>query len=372
MPPPRPAVIQKRLSDYPVVTTLDTLFGLIGGVNAKMIYTGNGAIFQPYSSALLAVSGQTNAPYGLSLLGTTDAGNARAALGVIIGTSVQAFNSSLQAISNGTDNSRMKVVSGLSVPADYIGQWLTSTDGNSFWLANNTSGSIGGAVCQNTALYTAGLISAGTYLSCTLDLNVGRNTILGGNLSFPGTMDISGGSGEMLLARNNSGLNVLAVQNNNTNQGACSAIAYRESGGSERAAMGHCERGTGAILFPFTDAIYLESSFLNGAGPTLAKDILLEHTHLDSSSAQVFNPRLRIVDGGAWHIYKNNATAGTSAWQATGDNITITDAQTTINNVLTLTAQARPSSPSEGWIYQDSSDHHLYLYNGTAWKQLDN
>ncbi len=31
-----------------------------------------------------------------------------------------------------------------------------------------------------------------------------------------------------------------------------------------------------------------------------------------------------------------------------------------------------PSSPSEGMIYGNSSDHHLYYYNGSTWKQLDN
>lgn len=31
-----------------------------------------------------------------------------------------------------------------------------------------------------------------------------------------------------------------------------------------------------------------------------------------------------------------------------------------------------PDSPVEGNIYANSSDHHLYYYNGTEWKQLDN
>ncbi len=30
-----------------------------------------------------------------------------------------------------------------------------------------------------------------------------------------------------------------------------------------------------------------------------------------------------------------------------------------------------PSTPFEGMIYSDT-DHHLYYYNGTTWKQLDN
>lgn len=37
-----------------------------------------------------------------------------------------------------------------------------------------------------------------------------------------------------------------------------------------------------------------------------------------------------------------------------------------------LTPGSEPSSPTEGMIYANSSDHHLYFYNGTTWKQLDN
>jgi hypothetical protein len=33
---------------------------------------------------------------------------------------------------------------------------------------------------------------------------------------------------------------------------------------------------------------------------------------------------------------------------------------------------AAPGSPTEGDCYQSSSDHHFYIYNGSAWKQLDN
>jgi len=39
---------------------------------------------------------------------------------------------------------------------------------------------------------------------------------------------------------------------------------------------------------------------------------------------------------------------------------------------LWLSPQADPpGSPAEGMIYADT-DHHLYYYNGTTWKQLDN
>jgi hypothetical protein len=42
------------------------------------------------------------------------------------------------------------------------------------------------------------------------------------------------------------------------------------------------------------------------------------------------------------------------------------------SGLMKLTPRAEPSSPVEGMIYANSSDHHLYFYNGTTWKQLDN
>lgn len=47
----------------------------------------------------------------------------------------------------------------------------------------------------------------------------------------------------------------------------------------------------------------------------------------------------------------------------------VTAARTTINNVLSLTPQAAPGSPSEGDIYA-GTDHHLHYYNGTSWVQI--
>jgi len=42
-----------------------------------------------------------------------------------------------------------------------------------------------------------------------------------------------------------------------------------------------------------------------------------------------------------------------------------------INGILKLTPTTEPASPVEGMVYA-GTDHHLYYYNGTTWKQLDN
>lgn len=52
--------------------------------------------------------------------------------------------------------------------------------------------------------------------------------------------------------------------------------------------------------------------------------------------------------------------------------VQIASDRTGISNVLSLKPQSAPSSPAAGDVYADSSDHHLYFYNGSAWKQLDN
>ncbi len=50
-----------------------------------------------------------------------------------------------------------------------------------------------------------------------------------------------------------------------------------------------------------------------------------------------------------------------------------TTGTSTIGAVLKLApSDAAPASPTEGMIYSNSTDHHLYFYNGTTWKQLDN
>jgi len=47
-------------------------------------------------------------------------------------------------------------------------------------------------------------------------------------------------------------------------------------------------------------------------------------------------------------------------------------ATTTINAILHLTPRSQPGSATEGDVYSDTDDHHLYFYNGSGWVQLDN
>lgn len=44
-----------------------------------------------------------------------------------------------------------------------------------------------------------------------------------------------------------------------------------------------------------------------------------------------------------------------------------------IDDVLKITPKSSaPSSPQFGWLYVNSTDNHIYFYNGTTWVQMDN
>ena len=68
-------------------------------------------------------------------------------------------------------------------------------------------------------------------------------------------------------------------------------------------------------------------------------------------------------------VFKTTADGGTSSTE----NLKLHNGVATITDVLKLEPRASaPSSPTEGMIYSNSSDNHLYFYNGTSWVQLDN
>jgi hypothetical protein len=68
-----------------------------------------------------------------------------------------------------------------------------------------------------------------------------------------------------------------------------------------------------------------------------------------------------------------NLTRGTNNYSIwTGTAQSYFGGKVTINQFLALTPQSSAPSPAaEGQVYA-GTDHHLYYYNGTSWKQLDN
>lgn len=61
-----------------------------------------------------------------------------------------------------------------------------------------------------------------------------------------------------------------------------------------------------------------------------------------------------------------------TSYETISDTISIDSVAYLSAEVLTLRPILNPpDTPVEGMIYVDT-DHHIYYYNGTAWKQLDN
>jgi hypothetical protein len=64
---------------------------------------------------------------------------------------------------------------------------------------------------------------------------------------------------------------------------------------------------------------------------------------------------------------------GSSITITNGGSIVITPStKLTVQSVINLKPRSTPSSGVEGDMYQNSSDHHLYIHNGTTWVQADN
>lgn len=81
-----------------------------------------------------------------------------------------------------------------------------------------------------------------------------------------------------------------------------------------------------------------------------------------------FDSRIYGLDGQILPLTNNTVDFGgvSFRWK------TIYTNQVNVAELLHLSPTTTPSSPAEGDIYFNSSDHHLYVWNGTAWKQLDN
>ncbi len=75
----------------------------------------------------------------------------------------------------------------------------------------------------------------------------------------------------------------------------------------------------------------------------------------------------------AFRVLKNGTTYIGDASSSTDPIMTVstTDSVTTLIGCMKLVPQADPpASPAQGMIYADT-DHHLYYYDGSTWKQLD-
>lgn len=117
--------------------------------------------------------------------------------------------------------------------------------------------------------------------------------------------------------------------------------------------------------------IYAEGS--NAAGVRLSNDnganacMELVLTNIDESSIY--------TKGGPLLLW----TGGVERMRITGDNGNVLIGTSTddganklqVNGSMRLIGRAAPT-PTEGGIYFDSTDKHLYVYNGTGWVQLDN
>jgi hypothetical protein len=217
--------------------------------------------------------------------------------------------------------------------ADFPGQTLMSSDLASYSIPRTTA---------------AGAALGGIYFQ--------QSPAIFQDIALDGAFNIAQGSGELLLSRFNTNLNVIAIGNSDSTQGACSAIAWRNSNNIECGATGYANRGTGTILYPFVDTVYVEgSNIASGGTNTVAKDIFFHQAHLDGSGAIVYNQRMRIVEQGATLFYKNNMTAGFTAWTTQTFNLSIDDTRTIIANKLRLTGLPTSSSGlSSGDVYSNA------------------
>ena len=69
---------------------------------------------------------------------------------------------------------------------------------------------------------------------------------------------------------------------------------------------------------------------------------------------------------------RNNGAAIAKKMDLQSDGTLNVVGNISMGSVLKMTPLADPpTSPSLGWIYVDT-DTHIYMYNGTTWKQLDN
>jgi hypothetical protein len=136
--------------------------------------------------------------------------------------------------------------------------------------------------------------------------------------------------------------------------------------------------GQGFInIYELDDTGVASASLVNNSGTlTLGGPCVIARTTtgtaiINSGAITLASVVISGVSGGYDIQNTGTATALGSKWN--NANVSGNPIQfSTIGNSFRLTPAGAPSSPTEGTVYANSSDHHLYFYNGTTWKQLDN
>ena len=128
--------------------------------------------------------------------------------------------------------------------------------------------------------------------------------------------------------------------------------------------------GKGSIYIGNLTGATASGEYTIGIGDSAARNNTLDNRLYigagDSTSALIYgqhriNKHLRING----NLTVSNGLISTM-------NINTVDSTMTLIGILKLTPQINPpASVTEGMIYADT-DHHLYYYDGSAWKQLDN
>ncbi len=114
------------------------------------------------------------------------------------------------------------------------------------------------------------------------------------------------------------------------------------------------------------------------AGPTDAINVhengTIELVALDGFTASPIGKDLQITTGYGFDDGENTPQKGGDVTIQLGGGVNGgRPGVVYIQSVLKLApTDIVPDPPEEGMVYANSNDHHLYYYNGTTWKQLDN
>lgn len=194
----------------------------------------------------------------------------------------------------------------------------------------------------------------------------GQNITTGGNNIF-----IGGNAGNNTTSQiNNIAIGNLAgysnIANSNTYIGFLSG--RNATTGMLNVAIGYASAGNGILTGNFNFCLGQYSGYSLGVG---AKNLFVGFESGYSCVAGSQNVFIGYQSGyletGSNKLYIDNSNTTTPLIY--GDFTTNT---LTINDILVVHPTTIPGSPVEGMIYMNSSDHHLYLYNGSGWIQIDN